>query len=537
MRTHARRVVWMLVIGLMALALTGCYRSAGEDIEPTSQVAGDITSPAPAATDDLGAQADTTPTPTTGAGDELTPTVEQLTPLPQGSVTPSLSPFPTLGPGVTATPLATQEGGMGVAPPSPTPTGVMVLTNTPLPTQGFQPTYTVQPTYTPFPTNTALPTSTPLPTYTPYPTNTSFPTNTPFPTGTPTNTPRPTVFGPTETFTPVPFMTFPPSPTWTPYYRAGASAVTGDNVMAASDGQGGGPDVPQEAQPLAERTQTGDTFGTGGPDVAATPAPEGVPQGGGTPPQDGVDGQAAGGTPVAAVQATPLSPGQMTATRIVYEATATIAALTGTPMPTLTPLPGQPGAVDPGQAAPAQPAAPAASYPGFPANATVITATPGPVGVCATHTIVLGETLYSIARRYNVTAEAIQAQNPSLIPTIDDISAGDEILIPCPQVVVTPTPNVPVVTSVPGTDPNTPTTGTIVHVVVPGDTLFSIARQYNVDVLELMALNGYTQANMNLIYEGDRILIPNQPVTPAPPVQPGVTPTLTPYIVIVTPAQ
>jgi LysM repeat protein len=77
-------------------------------------------------------------------------------------------------------------------------------------------------------------------------------------------------------------------------------------------------------------------------------------------------------------------------------------------------------------------------------------------------------------------------------------------------------------------------TGTTIHTVQVGETLFSIARLYNVDPLELMRVNGYSQQAVILIYEGDQLIIPNQPVSVTPtPV--GYIGSPTPYIVIVTP--
>lgn len=514
MRTHARLAVWMLVIMALALGLTGCFRSAGDDLDPTPQSG---------AMQGAGGATNTSqPT-----SDSASPTAEDLTPLASPVGSPTLTPFPTFAAGsATETTAADGQGG-----PLVTPESVLMSTNTPLPTipptTVPQATVAIQSTYTPLPTYTQPPSSTPLPTYTPLATNTPQPTYTPLPSSTPSPTKRP-VIGPTLTFTPVPFMTFAPSPTYTPYKVSGLAA-------------------PVEAQPLAERppeqVNADTSFGTGGPDnsvavaavVTPTPTPviNGVPQGGGTPPDAAVVAQQA--TAV-------LSPGQMTATMIVFEATATIAALTGTPIATpIPPIDGQGGQI--ATQAPAQPIVAGQ----FPPNATVITATPyGQGGICAEHTISLGETLYSIARRYGVTAAQIQALNPALIPTVDLINAGDKIAIPC---AVTPTPTPQPVPVVSGTTADgqggfaaTPgvATGNIIHVVVVGDTLFSIARQYGVDIFDLMAANGYTQATMNYLYEGDEVVVPNQPITTTTTTgttttTQGIAPTLTPYIIIVTP--
>ncbi|MCD4685058.1 MAG: LysM peptidoglycan-binding domain-containing protein, partial [Anaerolineae bacterium] len=303
-------------------------------------------------------------------------------------------------------------------------------------------------------------------------------------------------------------------------------------------GQGGGP---TEGQPLAERP-TDDpnaAYGTGGPNPppgqavaqappSLTPNVAGAPTGGGTPPQVFVTPTP---TPMVVAQGPTLPPAAITATAITFNATATAAALLGAPIPTWTPMGAQPGYptqqpyVQPGQ---------------YPPNATVITATPyGQGGICAQHEVQLGETLYSIARRYDVTAQQIQAQNAGMILNIDQISAGDVLLIPC-VVPATATPVVvPVVTADPyssgqGGQPVTTPTGTVMHTVQPGENLFSIARLYNVDGYELMRVNGYSAQAVIMIYEGEQLIIPNQPVvlTPTPI---GYIGAPTPYIVIVTP--
>jgi LysM repeat protein len=104
-----------------------------------------------------------------------------------------------------------------------------------------------------------------------------------------------------------------------------------------------------------------------------------------------------------------------------------------------------------------------------------------------------------------------------------------------------PTPEIPQPTleptAPPATDatavPTQPTTGggQTVHVVAPGDTLYSISLQYGVAVEEIMAANGLSDPNSLTV--GQQLIIPApgsvQPVPPTPPpggeqiytVQPG----------------
>jgi LysM repeat protein len=120
-----------------------------------------------------------------------------------------------------------------------------------------------------------------------------------------------------------------------------------------------------------------------------------------------------------------------------------------------------------------------------------------------THTVVSGDTLFSLARRYGTTVSAIMQRNH--LPNAN-IYIGQTLLIP---------------TS--GTIPG----GNGIYVVVSGDTLYSIARRYSTTAPALMAANGLASP---LIYIGQRLIVPAT-VTPIPVTPIPVTPlpiTLTP---------
>ena len=137
------------------------------------------------------------------------------------------------------------------------------------------------------------------------------------------------------------------------------------------------------------------------------------------------------------------------------------------------------------------------------------TPTPGPV-YPITYVVQRGDTLYSIARRYDTTVTALKQVN-NLVS--DYIYVGQRLTISV------------------ATDPSAPM---ITHVVARGETLFSIARRYNVTIDAIRATNGLTG---NTIYVGQRLLIPQSlgyptepgtgsPVIQAPVVvnfQPGTT--------------
>lgn len=81
------------------------------------------------------------------------------------------------------------------------------------------------------------------------------------------------------------------------------------------------------------------------------------------------------------------------------------------------------------------------------------------------HKVQWGENLFRIALRYGTTVDAIVAANN--LPNRNSVQVGQVLLIP----VSSPA-------------------GTVVYVVVPGDTLYSIARRFGTTIEALAALNG-----------------------------------------------
>ncbi len=89
-----------------------------------------------------------------------------------------------------------------------------------------------------------------------------------------------------------------------------------------------------------------------------------------------------------------------------------------------------------------------------------------------------------------------------------------------PQVV--PTVEQPVAQPTPQIQPTAPAPGSpIVHTVKPGETLFSIGRQYNVNPYAIAAANNIPYPY--IIYPGQQLTIPtgSTPPGPNPPPQPG----------------
>jgi LysM repeat protein len=115
------------------------------------------------------------------------------------------------------------------------------------------------------------------------------------------------------------------------------------------------------------------------------------------------------------------------------------------------------------------------------------------------HTVVAGETLGRIAQAYGVSVEDIAAANN--IVNINSLEVGQQLLIPLSG----------------DTGAGEGTAGEAtgeeqVHVVGPGDTLFSIGRRFGFTVDELVAYNNL--ADPNRLEVGQQIRIPPQGWTP-----------------------
>lgn len=103
---------------------------------------------------------------------------------------------------------------------------------------------------------------------------------------------------------------------------------------------------------------------------------------------------------------------------------------------------------------------------------------PSPTTPAKIHTVAAGESLYAIARRHGVTAEAIVAANDLDNP--DTLSIGQKLRIP-------PASSEPGSVASPPPRPTPPAAST--YVVKPGDTLFGISRQTGTPVGELRKVN------------------------------------------------
>ncbi|MDR6761587.1 LysM repeat protein [Flavobacterium sp. 2755] len=108
-----------------------------------------------------------------------------------------------------------------------------------------------------------------------------------------------------------------------------------------------------------------------------------------------------------------------------------------------------------------------------------------------THVVGEKETLYGLSKKYNVSVEAIQNANPILA---SGLQVGQELIIPksasnLPKIEIT-------------------AAAKTTHLVVAKESLFSIARQYNVSVQDLENLN--KELLQNGLQIGQTIAIPNK---------------------------
>jgi lipoprotein NlpD len=123
-----------------------------------------------------------------------------------------------------------------------------------------------------------------------------------------------------------------------------------------------------------------------------------------------------------------------------------------------------------------------------------------------THTVMRGETIFSIARQYSVTLDALVKRNNINDPS--NVRIGTVLSIPHEY------------------EPSDPLTVRY-HTVMPGETYFGIARKYNLSVETLLAINHRTSSTILRVDE--QLIVVNShsaPTVSAPtmPVPPPIVP-------------
>ncbi|WP_461201532.1 C40 family peptidase [Anoxybacillus sp. TBDG-1] len=138
----------------------------------------------------------------------------------------------------------------------------------------------------------------------------------------------------------------------------------------------------------------------------------------------------------------------------------------------------------------------------------------------ATYTIQSGDTLSTIARRWNTTVTRLLELNLTItdvnriyvgqvikVPTISTINTmTNQLTSPTPTPTTTQT-SVPTPTTTQTSVPTSTTSASKSYIVQPGDTLSTIARTFNVTVNDLLALNP-SVTNVNFIRAGQTINVP-----------------------------
>jgi LysM repeat protein len=114
------------------------------------------------------------------------------------------------------------------------------------------------------------------------------------------------------------------------------------------------------------------------------------------------------------------------------------------------------------------------------------------------HVVQRGQTLFSIARRYGTSVDALVAANALADPT--HIYAGQRLVIPLADA------------------PATSTALGVTHAVQPGENLFRIALRYGTTVEALTQLNGIY--NPGHVVAGQTLRIPGSATAPTPGYQP-----------------
>ena len=135
------------------------------------------------------------------------------------------------------------------------------------------------------------------------------------------------------------------------------------------------------------------------------------------------------------------------------------------------------------------------------ATTTTVFAKPDEWGIICNHVVRTGETIYSIARAYGVSPNAIAARNGIVCPNL--IRVGMVLAIPnCPATLpVGPVAVRQCVAPVP-----TPCTCVTHHTVVAGENLFRISLSAGVSMWRIAQCNNIL--NLNFVRAGTVLCIP-----------------------------
>lgn len=122
----------------------------------------------------------------------------------------------------------------------------------------------------------------------------------------------------------------------------------------------------------------------------------------------------------------------------------------------------------------------------FTLSVSIPATSPGPVTGTSSYIVQKGDTLFSIALRFQTNVDTLLRANPEIT---------NRNVIPVGQIIYLPGATI------------TLSNGQIVYIAKGGDTMGSIARQFNTTLSALISANPQT-SNPNLIFPGQRINIP-----------------------------
>lgn len=132
------------------------------------------------------------------------------------------------------------------------------------------------------------------------------------------------------------------------------------------------------------------------------------------------------------------------------------------------------------------------------------TASPQSGSTIITYTAKQKETLYSISKRHGLKVDDLINANPELRTT--PLKEGQTLRIPQASASTTPqTPTRPAAPTTPTTSPTTPKAQFVSHKVAPKETIYGISRRYNVSTEAIIDFNPDLK---NGLREGSTIIIP-----------------------------